>query len=337
MPGTGLREFFGEEKTVPRPASLPCPLMSVVIPAHNAWETLKLALPPLLTQGFPRRAFEIIVVDDGSTDGTGANLRRMSLTESVLVLRQRKRGPASARNLGIRKARGRYVLFLDADVIPAPGLLVSHMEMLKRFPRGVIQGRVLPHPRTSTLDASRPSYRRGAGLRNGSRLDSRVITWNLSARKEHLDAVQGFDERFSGFGFHDFDLGYRLVARLGLEVRYSSKAAAYHLGCEDLRSHLEKMYQRGHSFIRFLRLHPEVVEEPETGADWSIKKALARIIFFQPYSRKKARTIRSRLFHSRGKMPLRELLDAAYYAFEEGAFTALARLPGKRSVLCPKP
>ncbi len=87
------------------------PLVSVVIPAYNAAWCIARAVESVFAQGFCD--FELIVVDDGSTDGTGAVLSRYG--DALRVLPKANGGLSSARNAGIRAARGRYVAFLDAD------------------------------------------------------------------------------------------------------------------------------------------------------------------------------------------------------------------------------
>lgn len=93
------------------------PLISVVIPVHNAAHTLEPCLEALESQTLPRGQYEVIVVDDGSADATAEIARRH---ESVLLLSQSHKGAASARNLGARQARGAIILFTDADCVPSP-------------------------------------------------------------------------------------------------------------------------------------------------------------------------------------------------------------------------
>src|SRR3954453_7371445 len=86
-------------------------LFSVIIPAHNRVGLIGQTLKSIWAQSFTD--FEVIVVDDGSIDGTVEFLR--SLKEHVTVLSQRNRGPGAARNLGASHAKGEYLAFLDSD------------------------------------------------------------------------------------------------------------------------------------------------------------------------------------------------------------------------------
>ena len=97
--------------------------LSVVIPTFNRQRVLERTLPSLLAQDFPPENYEIIVVVDGSTDGTAQMLRELKPMCAFRVLDSPHRGPGAARNLGIRAAVGELVLFLDDDLVCTPGLL----------------------------------------------------------------------------------------------------------------------------------------------------------------------------------------------------------------------
>ncbi|EEG77189.1 glycosyltransferase family 2 protein [Dethiobacter alkaliphilus] len=100
---------------------------SVVIPTYNRSNQLSLTLAALEMQSFPREKFEVIVVDDGSTDATKDLLMKYRARyKFTFVSENTRRGPAAARNLGISQARGKYVLFCDADYLVLPDLLQSH-------------------------------------------------------------------------------------------------------------------------------------------------------------------------------------------------------------------
>jgi len=102
-------------------------LISCIIPAHNARAFIAEALHSVLAQTHPN--LEVIVVDDESTDGTVDVVQRLNMR--VDCLRQRRAGPAAARNLGLSKARGDYIAFVDADDLWHPLKLAHQLERLR--------------------------------------------------------------------------------------------------------------------------------------------------------------------------------------------------------------
>ena len=110
------------------------PLISVVIPAYNAAETLEPCLEAVESQTLARGHYEVIVVDDGSADATAEIARRH---ESVVLLSQPHKGVAAARNLGARRTRGAIVLFTDADCVPSPDWIEA---MSAPFSDGEVMG-----------------------------------------------------------------------------------------------------------------------------------------------------------------------------------------------------
>jgi hypothetical protein len=105
------------------------PLFSIVVPTYNRLRYLPRTLQSVWDQEF--QDFELIVVDDGSTDGTCDWLDRQGA--HIKVLRQANLGPGAARNLGVRNASGTYVAFLDSDDIWFPWTLASYTEVVRRF------------------------------------------------------------------------------------------------------------------------------------------------------------------------------------------------------------
>ena len=110
------------------------PLVSVVIPTHDRRDFLLEAIESV--QGQTYKSHEIIVVDDGSTDGTGQTIRERA--PGVRVIRQPHRGVSAARNRGIREARGDYIAFLDSDDLWLPRKLEMEMEVFLENPDALV-------------------------------------------------------------------------------------------------------------------------------------------------------------------------------------------------------
>ena len=113
--------------------------ISVVIAAHNQRDRLRLVLSGLAVQTFSEGQFEVIVVDDGSTDGTGDFLREYEQISIKVISLNTNVGRCRARNIGIAEARGDLVAFLDGDALPDPDWLVQHWHLFQRH-NGVTSG-----------------------------------------------------------------------------------------------------------------------------------------------------------------------------------------------------
>jgi len=181
------------------------PDVSVIIPTYQRRELVKRAVASVLAQTY--RDFELIVVDDGSTDGTGEALA--PLADTIRYHWQPNRGPAAARNAGLRLARGSIVAFLDSDRRWLPDHLAVVAEALLLHPEAVL---------VSTC----PMFRIGGRQlpEDGRLVDHRA--WLLgaegsgfmtctAARTEDVRAVGGFDERLHAA--EDSDLFVRLALR----------------------------------------------------------------------------------------------------------------------------
>ncbi|MDT9700787.1 glycosyltransferase [Streptomyces sp. P17] len=119
--------------------------VSVVVPVHNAGDYLDRCAPSLLDQSIGREAYEIVYVDDGSTDGSGARLDRLAARHPhVRVFHQENSGwPGKPRNVGVRQARGEYVQFVDQDDELTPGALENLYRLAARNDSDIVLGRVV--------------------------------------------------------------------------------------------------------------------------------------------------------------------------------------------------
>ncbi|PIE75506.1 hypothetical protein CSA17_07115 [bacterium DOLJORAL78_65_58] len=114
-------------------------ILSVVVPTMNKVDLLRQTLAALREQDAgPGRPWEVVVVNDGSTDGTAAFLREIDGQGTAPLFRvvspPHNVGRARARNLGAREARGEILLFLDDDIVAPPGLVKAHLDMMAAFP-----------------------------------------------------------------------------------------------------------------------------------------------------------------------------------------------------------
>lgn len=187
--------------------------VSVVIPTFNRRPLLLRTLDTLRAQ---QGIGEILVVDDGSSDGTAEAVRALTFPWPLRVLSQPNRGPAAARNTGWRAARGELIVFLDDDMLCAPGLVAAHAAAHADGIAAVAMGAIRlsqDSPRTlAALCFERefaPHAHAWRPASSGDWLDVPIVFSNTSLPRSLLEAGGGFDETFRMR--EDLELGYRLL------------------------------------------------------------------------------------------------------------------------------
>lgn len=186
------------------------PAVSVVIPAYNAAWCVRRAVDSVLAQTL--RDFELIVVDDGSTDETASVLRRYG--DALRIVSKPNGGMSSARNAGIREARGRYLAFLDADDRWQPTKLVRQVALMEARPELAFCAATATledmdgHPVGAWACNSRATI--GVAEVFASHANIAGGASSVLARRELIQSLGGFDEAL--FGAEDTDLWIRLAA-----------------------------------------------------------------------------------------------------------------------------
>ncbi len=123
--------------------------LSVIVPTRNRRDVLMMrALPAMFNQKMRADEFEIVVVVDGSTDGTAAALRELRSPCSLIVIEQPACGASSARNAGIQAAHGDLLLFLDDDIVCEPDVFLRHVEAHHSVEPELVYGAISIHPET---------------------------------------------------------------------------------------------------------------------------------------------------------------------------------------------
>ena len=211
--------------------------LSVIIPTYNRKTILKKALDGYIQQTARDAILEILVVDDGSADGTGELVAEFARNSPVPVrhLRHENSGLAATRNHGIREARGELVLLSDDDVIPSPKSVAEHLAWHQKHPDpkiGVVgsvpyspEVKPTPFQQWWGLDGTRyyPPF-----LFPGTATSFWLTQFcNTSLKPSFLKQVGLFDENFRSFGYEDIEFAYRFV-EAGGKVLFNPDAVAYH-------------------------------------------------------------------------------------------------------------
>ncbi|MEO8481497.1 MAG: glycosyltransferase [Acidobacteriota bacterium] len=294
----GLLEFVHERSAVTdaAPATLVSPRepterspywmgcrVSVLVPTFNRSQMLVKCLRALEQQTVLPQEFEVIVVDDGSTDDTPTVVAGLAMPFHVKYVRRANAGPGSARNEGLRHATGGLVLFIGDDILAHPRLLEAHLEAhATRSDAGTaILGHIDWPPgmrRSAVMDyVCGPSTLQFAYafIPDLPSLDFRLFyTSNISLqRKFLLDAAADgvtFDPDFTAAAFEDSEFALRLEPR-GLRIVYAADALAHHEHWMDLESFSRREYGAGRMAVVFYRKHPQIDDQLQVKwvADWT--------------------------------------------------------------------
>lgn len=132
-----------DQPTTPMNAQSAAPSVSVIMPVYNSQDYVEEAIRSLLDQDFD--SFEVIAIDDGSTDASGAICDRLAAEDSRLrVIHKSNGGLCAARNTGIAEARGEYIMFCDNDDVAYPGFIADNYRLAKKHDADMVRfGRVL--------------------------------------------------------------------------------------------------------------------------------------------------------------------------------------------------
>ncbi|MFI5251635.1 MAG: glycosyltransferase [Bacteroidota bacterium] len=217
---------------------------SIIVPTYNRLPSLKRALESLFRQDFP--SFEIIIVNDGSSESTAEYLTALAGEHKLTYLHQQNKGPALARNLGIGAARGKYIAFIDDDCIAPPNWLSWYHKRFNETGASGIGG----SSRTgdpSTLFAVANDLIVNffkENLNNRAENQTPFLTSNNAAyTKSCLDHVGGFHKDFKR-GAEERDLNFRLAAA-GEKLLYEPAIVIEHYNDADFTAFLKHQYEQG--------------------------------------------------------------------------------------------
>jgi glycosyltransferase involved in cell wall biosynthesis len=229
------------------------PVISVVVPTHNRAHLLKRLLQAIESQERVG-SYEVLVVDDASSDNTWIELQRLAATARVCIVPlrlDRNSGPATARNVGWRAARAPLIAFTDDDCVPQPGWLAALVTGLAGA--DLVQGETQPVPEQN--DGRGPFAR--IVLVEGEA--GQYETCNMGYRREVLERIGGFDEAFRHPYAEDMDLAWRAKER-GASSAFVPEALVYHEVFPSRYLSYLRDRKRRESVVLALRHHPGLRE-----------------------------------------------------------------------------
>lgn len=216
------------------------PKVSIVIPVFNRSPVIGPCIDSVLASDYPSDRLEVVVVDNGSTDGTLDILKNYQ--PRIVLTEEARRGPAAARNAGCRLARGEVVAFTDSDCVVAPDWLTRLMEGLADSEATAVGGRILAfpdgnnvehfgeriHDHRKALTYFEPPY---------------AITMNLALPLSVLRDLGGFNEALARCS--DVEFGYRL-GRAGHRFTYAHEAVIFHRNQSSLFGLISEGFTHGY-------------------------------------------------------------------------------------------
>lgn len=287
------------------------PLLSVMLPTYRRPDALARTLAGLERQSIAADSFDIVVVDDGSRDGTAEYLQQFAARTrsrfSYLVLKKNG-GPARARNFGLAHTRGSAVLILGDDIEPDTDLVRSHFQFHENNPDS--EDALLGH--VSFPDVPEPSefmrwLEKGGSkyffdyqsLTPGQRAGPLYFyTCNVSVKMALLDKSGWFDESFPYASHEDLELGYRLIEQ-GMRMIYEPQASGLHFHTLTVGGIARRIYLMGYSAALFWR---KVTERG--GRAKQLLRNLITMTVSSPPAVAMWRQLAQKEFHEHKKYPL---------------------------------
>lgn len=235
---------------------------SVVIPTYNRKPILEKCLRSLEQQVIPPnspiKGYEVVVVDDGSTDETVGWLRaNAAALPHVHLFLQDHQGPAAARNLGVEKATGDTIIFIDSDLVVTEVFLQAHAAALLEGTKRLGSDRLFTYGRViNTCNFDDPT---AEPFKVTDFSAAYFATGNVAIARHWLEQAGLFDTRFQLYGWEDLELGVRLK-NLGLTLVKCPAAVGYHwhppFALSQIPNLIDKEIQRGRMGVLFYQKHP---------------------------------------------------------------------------------
>jgi glycosyltransferase involved in cell wall biosynthesis len=234
---------------------------SVIIPAYNAQETIDFCLDSLIKQKDLDIPLEIIIVDDGSTDGTVEHIKyfqRQDLPNNItirLLQQEKNQGPAAARNRGAKEATGDILLFTDADCVAESDWVKEMLSPFKSEHVSAVKGAYkTKQPELVARLAQAEFDSRYELLARQEKIDV-VFTYAAAIKKSVFWEVGGFDTSFPKADNEDTDLSYKIAKNH--TIIFNPKAIIYHQHPASLKEYLTKKFSRGYWRMHVYKRFPE--------------------------------------------------------------------------------
>lgn len=220
---------------------------------YNRAGLLERVLDACFEQTVPADSYEVVLVNDGSTDETPAVIGRARSRAACAftVIDQQNSGLAKGRNAGIAASSGERIIFIDDDVLPLPNFVEEHLRSHDAHPLAIVRGGAINVESFDTLPPPVWSISNYSG--------NYFWTTNVSVPLKTIRAIGGFNETFAEYGWEDIDVGLRLRFA-GVRAVFNKHALAYHYKPRPSASSVRKMIRQAQAqartAVQLERLHP---------------------------------------------------------------------------------
>ena len=232
------------------------PEISIIVPALNSEKTVERCVVSLLNQDYPKDRYEIIVVDNGSTDSTGSILRKFE--KEVTILKEPEKGSYRARNKGLKHAKGTIMVFTDSDCIADRKLIFYISNAFENNDLKVVGGNIKALDTNSVLLKYCNEYSHLQKSLLYSNIPS-FATANMAVNRKSLKQTMAFNESLERGA--DTEFCSRIVKNND-EICYEPKALVRHVYSTSLIELLKKQYNYGkwNKIIkRSLGIHHQII------------------------------------------------------------------------------
>ena len=245
----------------------------MIVPAYNAAGTLSSCLAALASQVYPCSSYEVIVVDDGSTDATAA----IAHDAGVSLITQPNAGPAAARNRGAAAAQGELLLFTDADCVPVPGWISALVAPFSDPSVAGAKGAYLTRQRGGVPRFTQLEYQERYDRMAGRETIDFIDTYSAAYRRDVFLANSGFDSVFPTASVEDQELSFRLAEK-GYRLVFAPDALVYHRHNPTLRAYVRRKFYIGYWKALIARWHPSrMAQDSHTPGTVKLQMALAAL------------------------------------------------------------
>ena len=249
---------------------------TVIIPAYNAEKTISETLKGLDKQSISRNQFEVIVIDDGSTDNTINEVKKF---KGIQIIQGKHNGPATARNNGAKKANASIIIFLDSDTIPSPQWLE---EMLKPFDDPDVVG-VQGAYKSNQKELIAKFIQLEIEYRYQKLLSAKNLDWigsySAGYRKE-VFLEKGFERDFKQASGEDPEFSYWLQKH-GFKLVFQPKALLYHKHVSSFYEYLKKKFIHAKWRVLLYKMHPDkAVSDSYTPQTLKLQIIFLIVVFF---------------------------------------------------------